>query len=324
MAFAWASASVQQQCFPRYDPFAGIMKKFLFILLIILLASGLLFFALFYFKPKFVQNIFIPEIDQVERIDISLSDDTAYSAIHLFLKNKGPFRINIDSIEYHVNFDTLRVLSRKQDMQLTIGAGENDTLVLPINLPYKRLLERIVELQERDSADITTEARVVYHTVFGRHGLPHKKTSRIGMPRPPRFELERLKLRGFAQGMVLLEADLKMYNPSNLELLISDIGFDLSLADVLQANGELDGRIEVKPRSSVTRTIPIRAKLRKPLKVVMSLIGKKEILPYHLSIHGFAQAEKLGEERTRITIEKKGTMEFGPDLLKSAVKASRN
>jgi LEA14-like dessication related protein len=286
------------------------MKKALVIILAVLLILGGVLFGLFYFKPKFVQNIFIPEIEQVGSIAINVKGDTAYTDLLLELDNKGPFRINIDSIEYHVMIDTIMALSRLQHIEMVIGSGEQDTLHVPLKFHFKKLIKRIVELQERDSLDITTEARVVYKTVLGNHALPHKKTNRIGMPRPPKFDISDVKFKGLKKGVILFEAKLTMENPGALDLLVSDLSFDLKLADLLRADGHIPGEVHVKPRSVMSRHIPIEAHVDRPLRSIFKLLSGHTETPYQITLRGFAQHEKLGDEKTEVVIVNDGTVDL--------------
>src|SRR4051812_38792689 len=91
------------------------------VLVLIIIAAALL--GYFYFFPKQAQNILVPEIDQLKEANIHIKGDTAFTRLNIRLKNKGVFKIHIDSLLYAVTFDTLKVLSKQQPLNIDIKAG---------------------------------------------------------------------------------------------------------------------------------------------------------------------------------------------------------
>ena len=111
------------------------MKALRWILgILVLLAAGGLFFITYY--PERAQNILIPDIEEVETADIRLAGDSLFATVGIRMKNKGIFRINIDSIDYDIRFDTIRVLNRAQDVAIALSPGKEDTFKLPVAVPF--------------------------------------------------------------------------------------------------------------------------------------------------------------------------------------------
>lgn len=136
------------------------MKKFwrIFIAILVLLIGGIFFILTYY--PRLAQNVLIPEIEHVRSARLELRGDSIFAGLHIRMHNKGPFKLNLDSIIYRIDFDTMRVLSKAQDIEIVLKPGEADTFKLPLALPVTRIKDRILELQHRDSVDIKTDVRL--------------------------------------------------------------------------------------------------------------------------------------------------------------------
>jgi LEA14-like dessication related protein len=291
------------------------MKRPLLITLIVILVLAVCGIAYVYLFPKKWQNIFVPDVEQVENVSIRLSGDTAFAVLLLRLENKGPFKMHIDSLDYRVNFDTLRVLSKQQFINLEMQPGDRDTFHFPVSLPYKRIIARAAELKHRDSVDITSEIRIVYSTVFGRKVLPRKKTDRIPVPLPPKFEIVKVDFRGFSGGKLLLNARLRMINEGSLELRLHGLRSYLKLAEILDATGTHSDTIVIRPRSNLEKDLAIEVTLNKPLTVLRAI--NDGMLPYSVKVTGFLLSEEEEGRDTRIEITNRGEVPV-KELLKQA------
>ncbi len=285
------------------------MRRFLVIpgiSIVIIVVCGL---AYFYFFPKQAQNILVPEVDQIKTASIKLRGDTAYLDLHIRFKNKGIFKLNIDTLDYNIMFDTLNVLSKQQALKLVLNAGDIDSMIIPVALPYKRIVKRIGQLQSRDSTDITTKVRIVYNTVFGKTVLPYEKVNRIGTPRPPEFELEKIEYVKKDGKAFLFLAHLKMINHGQLTLTLYDIKYKIKLKDLVEAQGEHKSEIKVTPLTTIREQLPLRAEFSHLWKAVKMVIKDEDIVPYTVRITAMLEGSE-GHEPTKIELDSKGQVEL--------------
>ena len=98
-----------------------------------------------------------------------------------------------------------------------------------------------------------------------------------------------------------------MINYGKLELNVSDLNYTMEVKDLFIAKGKKAGTISIKPRSVITKTLPIKVEVKKLFKA-MRIYVKNEKVHYHLTVKGFIQNDKLSEERTPVEIEKDGDM----------------
>jgi LEA14-like dessication related protein len=286
------------------------VKKWILIIIVSLLIIAVGLAVYFYLFPKKAQHILIPDIDQVNQIRIRVDGDTARMNIGLRLENKGPFRMNIDSLIYHVRFDTATLLAGRQELGIVLASGDADTFQVPVNLPFKRLIASIMKVQEQDSVDIFTAVRVVYATVLGNRSLAHEKTSTIAVPIPPEFELEKMEYVRRDKHKFFFRAHLKMVNRGRIELNVYDLKYTMKAEDLFTATGIGPKFIKVMPHSVITEVLPITVDVNKILKTALKIISDNNKVRYRLKIHGYIQNKGLGEDRSEVEIKKEGVLEL--------------
>ena len=283
------------------------LKIGLLLLFIALLCGGLYF----YLNPKKALNIIIPEVDDIQNIHIQVKGDTAFINLLLTVSNSGLFKLHIDTLTYNIKLDTSTLLSKSEYINVQLLKKQSDTIVLPLKLPFKRLIKKIKNLQSQDSVNIPIDVRVVYSTVFGKAVLPYSKTLRIEVPHPPKFEVEKIEYVKREKKTIYVNAHLKMHNYGKIDLNVSGLTYTLTTAkDLFTATGSYLGEIQVRPRSVISERLPIKIEFNKVLKTLGMVITNNDKVKYHLLITGFLQTNKLGTEKTPIEIEKDGVLEL--------------
>lgn len=285
------------------------MKKAVKWFLIILL-SGIAGLALFlYLNPKKGLRVLLPDINSVEHISIALKQDTALIDASLNIENKGLFKLTIDSLAYRVCFDTATLLSGQRYVGIKLRSGRQDTLHLPLSLPFKRLTREIRSHQHQDSVSIPVEVRLVYSTVFGKAVLPYSRTLKIETPRPPEFEIERIEFlkREKKTGYFLIHVN--MHNYGKIDLKVSDIHYTFSVPELFTAAGAAKEEIRVKPRSTIRSALPVTVEFKSVFKTLGRLIRKEEV-EYQLRLSGMVQAGGADQKKIPVEIEKKGRTEL--------------
>lgn len=286
------------------------MKKSIkFILLFIFLGLLGLGFYLFV-NPKKALNIVVPEIEALDNLNVNLSGDTAYSDLTLKLKNKGWFSLSLDSLMYKIRLDTALILSKTEPLRLKLSSGQEDTLHLKIAFPYKRVSEKIKQLQNQDSVDIIMRLRVVYSTIFGKASVPFRKVTSIEVPIPPKFEIEKVEYEGREKKTGFFVATIRMHNYGKAELKLSDLNYQVKMEDLLQANGKHPEEIRIQPKSDLVFKLPFKVEFKSAFKALRMVVTNNDKVNYHLTVTGFLQSDKAGPEKTPVQLEKSGIVEL--------------
>ena len=286
------------------------MKKTLKVVALLLLFGIIGIAAYFYLNPKKGLKIILPELNQIQNIHVRLSQDTAFIDLDLKIANKSFFKLHIDSLMYHVRLDTSTLLSKNEYLDLELKPSQQDTLHLPLALPYKRLMKKIKSLQGQDSVDIPIDVRAVYATIFGKAVLPYSKTLRIEVPHPPKFEVEKIEYLKRHKKTGFFLAHVKIQNYGKIDVNISDIKYRLVVKELFTAEGSEKKNIHIKPKSTLEVKLPIQVEFKSLLKTVGRYIRDDDRVDYRLKVTAQIQNDKISLQKTPIEIEKSGVMEL--------------
>jgi len=182
-------------------------------------------------------------------------------------------------------------------------------MIVPVALPYKRVVKRIGQLQERDSTDIGIKVRIVYNTIFGKKVLPYDKVQRIGTPRPPEFILEKIEYLKKEGKSFFFLAHIKMINHGKLALKLSDIKYKVRIKDLLEADGRHDAQIKVSPLTTIREPLPVKAEFSHIWKALTKILKNDDIVPYTVHITATLAGDQ-DHEPTKIELDSKGMIEL--------------
>ena len=286
------------------------MKKSVIVLLVLvvlaLLGLGLWFFV----NPKKALEVVVPEIESLEKMEMRVEADTAHTSLVLRAANKGWFTLNIDSLMFRVRLDSELIVSRTEPVKLRLPRGAEDTLRLTIPFPYKRVSEKIRDLQGQDRVDVIVRLRVVYSTVFGRASLPIRKVTAMEVPVPPSFEVEKVRYLGRKGKTGSFAAFVRMHNYGKADLTVSDVGYVVTMSKGLRAQGKHPEPVVVKPKSDLLVQLPFDVEFKSAMKAIAMVLTDNDKVAYDVKITGKMRSGKLGPETIPVEIEKKGEMEL--------------
>lgn len=276
----------------------------------IILAALLGLFAFVYFNAKRAVKIIIPELESLEEARIKISGDTAFIDAALLFKNKSFVKLNIDSFIYKVTLDTMLVLDKAQDLDLQMEPSEEDTIHLPLALPYKALIKERQRLNTGDSVQITFDLRLVYSTWLGQMQLPFKKTVTVAVPEPPEVELQELEYKGRDGSKLNFNVHLNITNKGNLDLSLSDLSYELDVKDHFQVRGKEQKTISLKPHSNTTVVLPVSFAFDNLFKTLIQIATNTDKVNYDLKLKALFQSSKLKGKKNEIFIEQSGVTEL--------------
>ena len=113
-----------------------IKRISIFILVLAIIASGVIFI----FRAQIISH-FMPTVEQIGDIHITIKNDTSYINSKLIVKNKSFLKIEIDTIKYKVSlFDKMYFQNQKFIGMVLRGYG-NDTTNFSLKIPYTTILK---------------------------------------------------------------------------------------------------------------------------------------------------------------------------------------
>jgi LEA14-like dessication related protein len=286
------------------------MKKALKILLIVIVLALLSLGVYLYFNPKKALNIVLPEAKELSELDIRLDDDTAHISLKIHVKNKSLFKLNMDSLMYAITVDTATMLSKTQKLNVQLKRSQEDTVLLPIAIPYKRLSNKIKASQGKDSLDIGIYLKLVYRTVFGETSLPFQKTIRIEVPRQPKFEITHVEFLKRKKKTGYFMVDVMMHNYGKIDLKVSDLKYRMKVEDLFTADGRHPETVVIKPKSHLVFKLPVKVEFKKMFKTISKVISNNDKVNYVLKVDAFVQNDKVDAKKTPLKLTKQGQFEL--------------
>lgn len=286
------------------------MKKTVKILLFLVVLALLTFGAYFYFTPKKALNIVLPEANELSELDLRLDDDTAHVGLKIRVKNKSLFKLDIDSLIYVITVDTATMVSKAQRLNVQLKRGMEDTVLLFIALPYKRLSNKIKSSQGKDSLDIGVDLKLVYNTVFGETTLPFQKNIPMEVPKPPKFEISHVEFLKREKKTGYFMVDILMHNYGKIDLTISALNYRMEMEDLFTANGRHPETVVIKPKSDLVFKLPIKVEFKKVIKMISKVISNNDKVNYTLHVDALVQNDKVDKKKTPLTLSKQGQFEL--------------
>ena len=289
---------------------ARVLKRFLFLLLIAIVCL-----VIFYlFNPKKALKLVFPDLNKISYVNAVIKNDSAFTKIDLVLENKNPYKLDIDSLYFEIKLNDTSIAEQIVALNIRQARFEEDTVKLPLNLSIKKIKSIISNLQGQDSTTIEAKGFITYQTIFGKTKIAFDKRAAIQVPIPPKIKVLKVERKSFNYSEKILRANasVEIINEGkNLDLILNDIHYDLTVKNTLRSHGILSKPIIIKPRSSSIINIPMEIEVYHPLKTAWLIKIDQDKLMYSLHLKGNVK-ENISEKAftSPVEIEAKGVLEL--------------
>lgn len=274
------------------------------ILVVLILVIG----TFLYLSPRRALSLVVPDVNSINRIKVSIKNDTAYINLELILENKAPYSIDIDSIQYTIQLDTATIVQEHQPLKLEQASGAIDTANIIVHLPIKKMQGTIRSMQSADSTYLSGQFRVVYSTMLGKMSMEYAKKIKIRVPVHPKitFEsLEREKIK-LLKSEALVNVNLSVTNNSPvIDLVLSDLYYSVNLGENIFGTGVRPEKVVIKPSSTAIVTLPLKLDVSEPVRTGWNILVKKKEMAYFLTLKANISNDDI--EQTPIEFQMSGT-----------------
>lgn len=270
-----------------------IQWKYVLLIVVLTLAGVGLYY---YFNQKKLLKFILPEVREITLIRTEIRQDTAYIDIFALVKNRSPYKLNIDSIYCDVYLSSKKLITEKQKIDLRQLKGQSDTVCLSLRIPIKATQSTIQRLQSQDSTDLTLDATIVYNTVVGKRRIHLNKGQPIEVPVPPVLKIvktERKELRLFRKNV---KADLYLLiinEGKKLNLDISELQYELHIGNDLDTKGSFGKQVSVKPGTQQMIRFPLDFDMEQPAGTIFKVWTDTDRVPYKLKLSGYIDSKKF-------------------------------
>ncbi len=276
------------------------------ILLLLLTGGGLILMN----KKKLVRFI-VPELKQVNEIDILLKGDQAYINSKLTVKNNSFFTLAIDSIKYTIKLMDKEYIHNEKYLGLKLKRAQMDTIDFSLKLPINEIIQDLKrERQKGDSTDYTINVALVYSTFFGEAVLPYKKSAKLKIPQPPEIELVHIHYKKVELKHFQADINIKITNYNKLDMTIKELKYDLDISNRGKVTGSYYQTIHISPNSSTNVTLPVEVDLKHIAQTLLDVLLNEDNYNYTLKINALVESPDPGKEPTHINLVKEGKMEL--------------
>jgi LEA14-like dessication related protein len=285
--------------------------KILLIILVIVIISIICYFI---FNPKKAINLIFPGINEISFIHIDLKKDSALLKLYVFVQNKMPYKMVIDTLNFEVILNGYKMVEETVPVQIDQKWFETDTIELPVNISLKEIKKTIGDLQGQDSTDMEINFNIVYNTLIGREKVNINRKIRIASPIPLKITILKLEHKKYNMQDKTSEAVLKIEiinNGKNIDLQLNEISYNLQIINTLFSKGIVIRPINIKPESSQIVDIPIIIEYSSPFKTAWLIVTDNDILKYDLNLKSNVKVNGITDLKAiPVEIDATGTMEL--------------
>jgi len=285
--------------------------KILLVILVIVIISIICYYV---FNPRKAINLIFPGINEISFIHIDLKKDSALLKLYVFIQNKMPYKMVIDTLNFEIKLNGFKMVEESVPVQIDQKWFETDTIELPVNLSLKGIKKIIGDLQGQDSTDMEINFAIVYNTLIGREKVSINRKVRIESAIPPQITILKLEHKKYNLKEKTSEAVLKIKivnNGKNIDLQLNEISYNLQIINTFLSKGIIVMPINIKPESIQVVDIPIIIEFNKPFKTAWLIVTNNDILEFDLNLKCKVKVNNIKDFKAiPVEIDATGSMEL--------------
>ncbi|WP_018344527.1 LEA type 2 family protein [Cytophaga aurantiaca] len=262
------------------------MKKYLAILIILLLIGGIIYtLTHFYKKNESIEEAALPSIT-IAKVDlIKLTSERADLLAHIQLVNNVPIGISIDSITYVIFVENEKIGKSSYAEPINIDANDTSTITIPLSINYKERIELFERLRKegRDSSMLKIDA-ILYSSLIPKGSAKIKIEKKIPLILIPKIEVKKFKIEKLTTSETELGIDLLVLNNNTTQFSFSNFKYRIKIEDEKEILGEIPGTIQIKPNDSTSVHIPVQLSFKQISRTLADYIKKGKKMKYDITI----------------------------------------
>lgn len=234
-----------------------------------------------FFGGKYWVKEKAPEAFSIERVNISIGQDSIFLKIGIKVPTNKPVKRLIDSMRYRVHFDTVQFSSGIKNF----NTEPSDTFIsLPLGMDREKLFSTIKKMQVKDSTNLNIELEPFISTkLTGKKVIPVKITRKMRVPIPPDVTVAALKVDDFGLREVGLDATLQVVNLNDFEFIIANGTISLDFIEMFQGTVQMKEPVHLKSRDTTLIDVDIEIEDMKLAKTAWRMGVKKENVVYDIN-----------------------------------------
>ena len=160
--------------------------------------------------------------------------------------NPNPIGLKIGRITYNLKLNGHTFVNGQLERGITLPAGSNSTLQVPITMPYLDFFKSAAQLYKTRKANYALSGGLD----VGPFTIPFQAHGSLNLPKMPKITLEAIEVRRFSPLGAALNCRLQIDNPNAFDFLFKRLEYDLSLAGTPFAKASALPQGTIKRQSS--------------------------------------------------------------------------
>ncbi|MBN1426304.1 LEA type 2 family protein [Candidatus Fermentibacteria bacterium] len=168
-----------------------------------------------------------------------LSFDAVDLAVDLKVINPNSFSLPLAGLDFDLSLDGRSVLTGNRPQSVTVPAGGQRIISLPLSLRFRDLYASVTSLHGRDEATYGLSCGLSFDLpVLGRTKVPVQHAGTLPMVKLPSLSVSRLHVRDLTLTGATMDIVLSMSNPNAFDLSMKQIGYNLSINGASWVTGQ--------------------------------------------------------------------------------------
>ncbi|MBC7694625.1 MAG: LEA type 2 family protein [Burkholderiales bacterium] len=288
------------------------MKKVLLTIVLLIVIISIAGYFWVKSHPEKLRTLVLPEIEQINEVDIQAKNDTAFINSKMIAFNKSFFSLKIDSIKYKISLFDKVYLNDEQYVGINLKPGEKDTIAVKFKVPYAILMKDLKKEREskEDSGKYSFEVSLIYATIMGKITLPINKSAKFRIPQTPEMKVVEISYKKMGLKNITADATIKIINHGQINLAVRDLSYQMNIIDHGTVNGNHKGTVNIKPHSEVDIHIPIEIKIKDIGKIIVDVLRDKDKYKYELKMNAVLGTTNLKLDPFKVNLSTNGIMEL--------------
>ncbi len=285
------------------------MKRFLLIFFIVMFLAVGTILLLIKVQPQKAIFLVLPDFRDLRQLSLEVKGDSLLAQPLVVLKNNGFFRMHTKQLKVSLRVDQEQLLAFTNFRDIDLPPREKTALEFPIKIPLKKIRDKIEQMQGRDSFQVALKGEVLYSTFFGSFSAPVHKQISLPVPIPPRFELKKIRLKKIKWSSILLNVEVVIQNPGNLNLHLTFFKLHALLKGGLEVEENQKFNVDLKAGENEKIVIPLLLKAKTPFPALKLAVEANKPIHYTLVMQGLIQSDRLFKGEVPFILKSKGDLD---------------
>jgi hypothetical protein len=223
--------------------------------------------------------------------------------------------------------DTVILVHYENDSTLSLEQNQVRVFSLQFTVPVHSTIERIRDLQDRDSTRLHIVGNIDFSSVLGRSTREFRKDVSVPVPVPPKIKIGEIVYLGeIKKGEKLYDFRMRLHviNMNKKEFWFKNLTYKMKAGKLAESFGKLPD-VRIPPLDSVAVEVPFHLKIENEIGLFFKVLFNNDIVNYTINISGTIVSAAGVEQDIPASYTASGKVElYDPDRKKVKITIAKN